>query len=299
MKKVILMITILLTTIMLIGCNNNEEITIKDREGNEVEIKKDIGRIISTAPSNTEILIELGLEEKIVAIDKYSPTESLNEEVVLIDFRNPDPEAIIGLNPDIIIASGHNKVGSEDPFSSLKEAGILVVYIPSANSIEGIYEDIKFIAEVTNTKKKGEDIIDNMEIEIEKVKNTASNIKEKKKVYFEISPAPNIYTSGKGTFQNDIIELIGAENIFSSEDGWLLASAESIVEKNPDVIITNVNYSENPIEDILNREGFSEVNAIKNNKVFLIDANASSRPSQNVLKAIKEMSLAVYPEYYE
>lgn len=299
MKKVLLMITVLLTTIMLIGCNSNEEITIKDREGNEVEIKKDIGRIISTAPSNTEILIALGLEEKIVAIDKYSPTESLNEDVVLIDFRNPDPEAIIGLNPDIIIASGHNKVGSEDPFSSLKEAGISVVYIPSANSIDGIYEDIKFIAEVTNTVKKGEDIINNMEIEIEKVKNIASKIKEKKKVYFEISPAPNIYTSDKGTFQNDIIELIGAENIFSSEDGWLLASAESIVEKNPDIIITNVNYTENPIEDILNREGFSEINAINNNKVFLIDANASSRPSQNVLKAIKEMALAVYPEYYE
>jgi iron complex transport system substrate-binding protein len=299
MKKFLSIIILsLLTIILLIGCTDNE-VKIKDREGNEVTINKDINRIISSAPSNTEILMELGLSDKIIAVDKYSPTDSLNTDITLIDFRNPDPEAIIALDPDIIIASGHNKVGSEDPFASLKEAGISVVYIPSSNSIKGIYEDIRFIANITNTEEKGEKIIEIMQKEIGEVKDIAKNIKNKKKVYFEIAPSPNIFTMGKETFQNDIIELIGGENIFSSETGWISPSGESIIEKNPNVIITNVSYTETPVEDILNREGFSEIDAIKNKQVYLIDANASSRPSPNILKAIKEIAVAVYPDYYE
>jgi iron complex transport system substrate-binding protein len=299
MKKFLSIIILsLLTIILLIGCTDNE-VKIKDREGNEVTINKDINRIISSAPSNTEILMELGLSDKIIAVDKYSPTDSLNTDITLIDFRNPDPEAIIALDPDIIIASGHNKVGSEDPFASIKEAGISVVYIPSSNSINGVYEDIRFIANIANMEEKGEKIIEIMQKEIDEVKDIAKNIKNKKKVYFEIAPSPNIFTMGKETFQNDIIELIGGENIFSSETGWISPSGESIIEKNPNVIITNVSYTETPVEDILNREGFSEIDAIKNKQVYLIDANASSRPSPNILKAIKEIAVAVYPDYYE
>jgi iron complex transport system substrate-binding protein len=299
MKKFLSIIILsLLTIILLIGCTDNE-VKIKDREGNEVTINKDINRIISSAPSNTEILMELGLSDKIIAVDKYSPTDSLNTDITLIDFRNPDPEAIIALDPDIIIASGHNKVGSEDPFASIKEAGISVVYIPSSNSINGVYEDIRFIANIANMEEKGEKIIEIMQKEIDEVKDIAKNIKNKKKVYFEIAPSPNIFTMGKETFQNDIIELIGGENIFSSETGWISPSGESIIEKNPNVIITNVSYTETPVEDILNREGFSEIDAIRNKQVYLIDANASSRPSPNIIKAIKEIAVAVYPDYYE
>ena len=82
-----------------------------------------------------------------MAIDKYSAdVEGVNTEIPQIDFRNPDAETIIGLEPDIVIASGHNKVGENDPFQLIKEAGIPVVYIPSSYSIDGIYGDIEFMA---------------------------------------------------------------------------------------------------------------------------------------------------------
>ena len=297
MKKVVVLFTVLLAMIFC-SCQQ-KEVNIVDREGNQVMLKPKLERIISSAPSNTEILVALGLGDKIVAVDNYSPLEGLKEDVTKVDFVNPDPEIIVGLNPDIIIASGHNKVGAEDPFAVIKEAGISVVYIPSPSSIDEIFLDIAFISEITGTKEKGDAIITEMKQEIAKIKAIGETIQEKKKVYFEISPAPYIYSTGRGTFQNEIIELIGAKNIFGQEEGWLSASAEVIVERNPDVIITNVNFIENSVQELLNREGFSEVTAIKGKKVFLIDANASSRPSQNVLNAIKEMAKVVYPEYYE
>ena len=243
----------------------------------------------------------LGLGDKLVAIDKYSTDiEGINTELPQIDFLNPDAETIIGLEPDIVIASGHNKTGSvEDPFKAISEAGIPVVYIPSSDSIDGIYKDIEFIADVVNERSKGKEIVDDMKAHVEEKKAIGDTITDKKSVYFEISPAPYLSSFGKSTFLNEMLEIIGAKNIFEKEEGWISPTAEAIIDANPDVIITNAGYMENPTEEIKSRDAWENINAIKNNEVYLVDQNASSRPSQNVIKALEQMAKAVYPEHYE
>lgn len=300
MKKILALI-IALSMFIISGCSSQQDRTVTDREGTEVNIPKKIEKIISTAPSNTEVLMALGLGDKLVAIDTYSTDiEGVNTELPQIDFSNPDAETIIGLEPDIVIASGHNKTGStEDPFKAISEAGIPVVYIPSSDSIDGIYKDIEFIAEVVNEKSKGKEIIDDMKAQVDEIKAIGDTIADKKSVYFEISPVPYLSSFGKSTFLNEMIEIIGAENIFANEDGWISPTAEAIIDANPDVIITNAEYMEKPTGEIKSRNAWENINAIKNNEVYLVDKNASSRPSQNVVKALKQMAEAVYPEHYE
>lgn len=300
MKKILALI-MTLSIFVLSGCSSQTDRMVTDREGTEVNIPTKIEKIISTAPSNTEVLMALGLGDKLVAIDKYSTDiEGINTELPQIDFLNPDAEAIIGLEPDIVIASGHNKTGSvEDPFKAISEAGIPVVYIPSSDSIDGIYKDIEFIADVVNERSKGKEIVDDMKAQVEEIKAIGDTITDKKSVYFEISPAPYLSSFGKSTFLNEMIEIIGAKNIFENEEGWVSPTAEAIIDANPDVIITNAGYMENPTEEIKSRDAWENVNAIKNNEVYLVDQNASSRPSQNVIKALEQMAKAVYPEHYE
>ncbi|MCI6666689.1 ABC transporter substrate-binding protein [Romboutsia timonensis] len=300
MKKILALI-MTLSIFVLSGCSSQTDRMVTDREGTEVNIPTKIEKIISTAPSNTEVLMALGLGDKLVAIDKYSTDiEGINTELPQIDFSNPDAETIIGLEPDIVIASGHNKTGSaEDPFKAISEAGIPVVYIPSSDSIDGIYKDIEFIADVVNEKSKGKEIVDDMKAQVEEIKAIGDTITDKKSVYFEISPAPYLSSFGKSTFLNEMIEIIGAKNIFENEEGWVSPTAEAIIDANPDVIITNAGYMENPTEEIKSRDAWENINAIKNNEVYLVDQNASSRPSQNVIKALEQMAKAVYPEHYE
>lgn len=300
MKKILALI-MTLSIFVLSGCSSQTDRMVTDREGTEVNIPTKIEKIISTAPSNTEVLMALGLGDKLVAIDKYSTDiEGINTELPQIDFSNPDAETIIGLEPDIVIASGHNKTGSaEDPFKAISEAGIPVVYIPSSDSIDGIYKDIEFIADVVNENSKGKEIVDDMKVQVEKIKAIGDTITDKKSVYFEISPAPYLSSFGKSTFLNEMIEIIGAKNIFENEEGWVSPTAEAIIDANPDVIITNAGYMENPTEEIKSRDAWENINAIKNNEVYLVDQNASSRPSQNVIKALEQMAKAVYPEHYE
>lgn len=300
MKKRIIAIVMTMFMFIMAGCSQNKEREITDREGTKVNIPNKIEKIISTAPSNTEVITELGLKDKLVAVDTYSSdVDGISKELTKIDFSNPDAEAIIGLDPDIIIASGHNKTGSsEDPFKLVKEAGIPVVYIPSSESIQGIYEDIEFIANVLNVESKGNELVNSMKSKIDEIGKIGKTITDKKSVYFEISPSPSLFTFGQGTFLNEMIEIIGAKNIFDDEKGWISPSAESVITKNPDIIFTNVNYIENPIKEIETRDGFENINAVKNNKVYQIDSNASSRPSQNIILALEQMAKNIYPDKY-
>lgn len=297
-KITLLLLSAMMSLALLVGCSNKTT-TMTDRAGNEFIVPQKVEKIISTAPSNTEILMALGLGDKLVAVDKYSSDiEGVSEELTQIDFRNPDVEALVALEPDLIIASGHNAEGSEDPFAVVKEAGITVVYIPSADSIDGIYDDIDFISEVTGKKSEGKEIVDELKSEVGDIKGVGESITDKKKVYFEIGSTPALYSFGKNTFLNEIIEIIGAENVFASEEGWISPSEEAVISANPDIIITNETYIENAIEIIATRSGWDTINAVKSKEVFLIDNNASSRGSQNIIKAIKEIAKAVYPDQY-
>jgi iron complex transport system substrate-binding protein len=104
---------------------------------------------------------------------------------------------------------------------------------------------------------------------------------------------------GKGSFINDMISVINARNIFEN-DNWLVTpGAESIIERNPDVILTNVNYIDDPIGEIKSRDGFNHITAVKENRIYQIDNDSSSRPSTRVILALQQMAQAVYPEVYE
>lgn len=300
MKKRILAIITSFILLFAVGCTSSKETTVTDREGNEVTVPTKLEKIITTAPSNTEILIGLGVGDKLVAVDTYSEgIEGLSEDVPRMDLNNPDAEAIIALEPDLIIASGYNKIGTaEDPYKAIVEAGIPVVYIPSSDSIEGIYKDIEFIASLVNEDKKGEEIISDMKEKIAKYEELGKTIKDKKKVYFEIGPAPSLFSFGKNTFLNEMLEVIGAENIFKDEDSWFAPTEEAILDANPDVILTKVDYVENPTEEILARDGWENIKAIENGDVYYIDANSAARGNQNIIKALDEMAKAVYPDVY-
>lgn len=307
MKKYISICLLLIISLFFIaGCQSQEvnesqveTKTVEDRYGNQVNMPESMEKIISASASNTEILVGLGMGDKIIAYDEYaSDVEGVNSEAVTMDFRSPDLEKIISMDPDVIFANDYNKAGQEDPFSQLTESGIPVIYIPSSTSIDEIYEDISFFGEITGKSEKAQEIIDNMKTEIAEFEKISSTIENKKRVYFEINPAPSITTFGGNTFLGEVLRLVGAENIFESSEGWITPNEELVISENPDVIITNVNFIDNPIDEIKSRPGWNSLDAVKNDQVFTVLTNETSRATQNVVKGIESVAKAIYPEYY-
>jgi len=300
MRKLTVIVLMLLLSVF--GCKAEKGKKIIDRSGRTVTINGPVNRIVSTAPSNTEIITDLGQAHKLIAIDRHSVNVTgIPDGLPLLDFFYPDAEVIIKLEPDIIIASGHNPTGTgEDPFRLLREMGIPVVYISMSKSIDDIYRDIAFIADLLQVQEKGKEVIDLMKAQIAEVtQNVSQNVIHKKTVYFEISAAPDMMTFGKDSFIDDMISVIGARNIFGDEDWLVMPSAEAIIDRNPDVILTNVNYIDDPTGEIKSRPGFDHINAVINNRIYQIDTDSSVRPSTRIILALRQMAGAVYMEQYE
>jgi iron complex transport system substrate-binding protein len=287
--------------LLLSSCNQRSARLLVDRGGNTVSISGEINKVISSAPSSTEIIVDLGLADKLAAIDRYSlDIEGVDQNLPLIDFFFPDAEAIIGINPDVIISNGHNNLGAgDDPYKLIREAGITVVYIPVSPDIDGIYQDIEFIAELLNVSDRGKALTASMKNQIEEIAAIGRTIEDKKTVYFEISPAPTLVTIGHDTYLDSFITIIGAENIFGDQMGVIFPGAESLLERNPDVIITAGGGQDDPVAELKSREGFDHVTAYRNNAIYLVDSNSASRPSTRILLALKQMAKAVYPDKYE
>jgi iron complex transport system substrate-binding protein len=295
----------MMAALLLSACAPKTARVLVDREGNTVSVSGEINRVISSAPSSTEIIVDLGLADKLAAIDRYSlDIEGVDQNLPLVDFFFPDAEAIIGIDPDIIISNGHNNLGAgDDPFKLIREAGIPVVYIPVSSDIEGICRDIEFIADMLNVKDRGTALTESLKSQVEEIAAIGRSIEHKKTLYFEISPAPTLVTIGRDTYLDQFITIIGAQNIFADQVGVIFPGVESLLERNPDVIITTTteeyNPAGDPVEEIKSRDGFEHITAVKDNAIYLVDNNSASRPSARILLALKQMAKAVYPDKYE
>jgi len=172
----------LILLILFSSCSANKGKEITDRSGRQVTLNGTINRVVSTAPSNTEIITDLGMAHKLIAIDIHSANVTgIPEGLPLLDFFYPDAEVIIKLEPDIIIANGHNPTGSgEDPFRLLREMGIPVVYIPMSKSVDDIYKDIAFIAGLLQAQTKGEEVIDSMKAQIAELQQRGARAETKR-----------------------------------------------------------------------------------------------------------------------
>jgi len=307
-KKIFFVLAMLLAAGTMVFAGGAKEASLPsvdltmDRAGVPVTLPAKVERIVSMAPSTTEVLIDLGVADKIIAADTNTKKDGLlKQDIPYFDMMKPDAEKLIALKPDVVFISGMSNAKGNTPFSPLIDAGICVINIPSSSSIEAIYLDIAYIAAAVKQEKNGAKIISDMQKEIEAVRKKGASIAQDKKktVYFEIGAAPYMYSLGTGTFINEMIEIIGAQNILADQKSWIAVSDEMVLAKDPDVILTNVSYIPNPIDEIMARSGWASLKAVKGKKVFGIDTNSSSRPNHNIIKALKEMAKAVYPEIYK
>ncbi|BBA52045.1 ABC transporter substrate-binding protein [Fusobacterium varium] len=260
---------------------------------------KEYNRIASGSPAVTEILYELGLKDKIIAMDKNSDIKELDDmKIPKVSFYQMNTESIFSLKADLIILSTFNKADREDFIEFMKAKGTDVIYVSDVKSIKNVYDCIREIGEKTERKSEAENIISKMEKEINEVKEISKNIEKKKKVYFEISPFPSMYTFGKDVFMNEMLEIAGVENIFNDKSGWFIPSLEVIAKRNPDIIFTSTYQVEDPIKEIIDRGNWNIIKAVREKRIYQISKEAV-RPSIRVTEVIKKISEISYPEYYK
>lgn len=272
-----------------------------DPSGAAVSIPDDISTIITLAPSIAQTVVDLGLGDKVIAYDTNCVgLEGLPEDVPVFDIMTPDVEQLAALAPDVLLVSSLSLYDQEDPYQPLLDAGICVLCIPTSDSIEDVRGDISFLAAALDAREEGERILSEMDAALADIAAVVDTIpeEERKTAYFEISAAPDMYSCGGDVYLSELMEAAGAENVLGDQSGWLSVSGETIVSLDPDVIFTNVNYIDDPVGEILGRDGWAGLTAVKNEDVYYIDNFASSLPNENIVTAVSQMARALYPDLF-
>lgn len=277
-------------------------VTVKDALGDEVVIDKKPEKIISLIPSNTEIVYALENGEAIVGVTDFDnyPEEAMSKEKIGgIEFNI---EKMISLKPDLIFAHESTADGAAAGLQQLRDAGIDIVVVNDAQNLDGVYTSIKMIGEAIGEKEKAAGLVDDMKNRFAELKKQAEAIKadQQKTVFVEVSPAPEIYAAGKNTFIDEMLTLIGAKNAIGDMEGWPKVDQEAIVERNPDVVVTTYGYySEKPVDQVLGRQGWNHVKAVKDQQVFDVHSDLVTRSGPRLAEGAEELAKAIYPDVFK
>jgi len=305
--SMILIPLLLVTMALFVGCKGQIEVLgveksigVMDGEGNTIELSGPAEKIVVLAPSVLEIMDALSAMNLVVEVDNWSvgASDPLAEGFEGAgDAFGPNIEMIIDIDPDILITTTG---GPEEDYQKLKDLGIEVYRAISINGIEGVYDEIANIGEVVGLESKAEELISELREGVGEIYNKVKDLSDNQKprVFYEVWNDP-LMSVGADTFINDIIEKSGGVNIVAEDDitGWPEYSVETLIDKNPDVIIAPLSLAADP--SIITEESkFSSIKAVTDGRVYVVPDNPVSRPNHNVIKALEMFSKAIHPEIF-
>ncbi|MBK5499267.1 MULTISPECIES: ABC transporter substrate-binding protein [unclassified Peribacillus] len=321
MKKIYgLILVMLLTAGMMVGCNDTSKegtkekqqtnhtenqafpITIKDATGEKVTIEEQPKKIVTLIPSNTEVVFALGLGKKVVGVSDNDNYPEETKEIEKVGGMEMNTELIVSLKPDLVLAHASSAHNSNEGLQQLKDAGIDVLVVNDAQSFDEVYESIDMIGQATGEHDKAKEIVANMKTKLKKIQEKAKSVKdeERKTVLVEVSPSPDIYTPGKNTFMNEMLNIISAKNAAAELDGWAKIDEESMIAANPDVIITTYGYyTKDPISEVTGRKGWEDVAAVKDGQVFDVHSDLVTRSGPRLIEGVEELAKSVYPNLFD
>ena len=271
---------------------------IKDQLGRTVKIKKAPQRIISIAPSNTEILYALGLGYRIVGLDSFSdyPADAKTKTSVG-SYSNPTIEKIVALNPDLILATS---IHQAKVIPILESMGFTVVGL-DPKTVDEVLDSLTLVGKIAGVSEDADKVTAALRARIKAVTDkTASLAADKKPKIFYVVWYNPLMSSGNGTFQADLIQKAGGTNIAQSLSGWATISLETVIAANPDIMIAGDMSAGGANFAFINTEPrLVNTAARKNNLIFTVNSDVASRPGPRIVDALEQFAKMIHPELFK
>ena len=273
--------------------------TITDGLGSEVTIPQKPQRIVSLTLATDEILLSLVATERVRAVT-YLAGDSIWTNVSEIARQvehtvQSDPEQIIALEPDLVLAATYN---NPDHIKLLRDAGIPVVVVSLFDSVDQVADNIRYVAQLTGDEARAEELIAAMEERLAAIEAMAAKAETKPRVLFYTAFGSS---AGKGSTFSDIVQRAGGINLGDEAlDGpFGEISLEKIVELNPDVIVTDEFSPEDNAEwqeNFSNHPALANVNAKKNGRIYTVPARHISTLSHYIVEGVYDVAKLLHPD---
>jgi len=273
-----------------------QELKVVDGYGRAVSISRTPLRIISLAPSITETLYAVEVGERVVGVDDFSDyPEEVRAKPRIGSYLNPDLEKIVALKPDLILASDITPL---EMVLDLEQRE-LTVFVLAPKTLREVIHEIRLVGLVTGNADKGNAVAERLEQRINAVTSKISNSSAyRPKVYLEYYP---YWTFGPGSFGHDLILMAGGRNLAEGAvAAYPQVSDEFIVGSNPEIIIFTVGpHAKTTVQDIEDRPGWRNTEAVRSGRIYTIDDDILSRPGPRLVDALEQLAKTFHPELFE
>ncbi|MDP1713216.1 MAG: cobalamin-binding protein [Anaerolineales bacterium] len=275
-------------------------ITLTDGLGRSVILNEAAKRVVSLAPSNTEILFAIGAGSQVVGRDNFSDYPEAAKDVTDIGsaFEALNTELIVSLKPDLIIAA---EVNTPEQVKALEDLGLTVYYLSNPTTLEEMYTNLEIVAQLTGHEADAATLIESLKARVAAVDEKIMPLSSRISVFYELDgtdPAKP-YTAGGGTFITLLIDRAGGYNIASDIAGYPQLSLEQVVAADPAFIILGDSaYGVTP-ELVSARPGWENLSAVKSGQVLPFDDNLLSRPGPRLVDGLEALAKLLRPELFK
>ncbi len=274
-------------------------LTVTDGLDREITLTAVPQRIVSLAPSNTEILFAIGAGDQVVGRDQLSdfPEEAQAVTDIGSTYGDLNTELIVSLNPDLVLAA---EVNTPEQVQQLEDLGLTVYYLKNPLTLEEMYGNLEIVAQLTGHEEEAAALIESLQARVAAVDGKIAPLSSRPGVFYELDatdPAKP-FTAGKGTFIDQLIERAGGFNIASDLEDYPQMSLEQVVAADPAfIILGDARYGVTP-ESIAQRPGWENLSAVKNGQVFPFNDDLVSRPGPRLVDALEEFAKLLRPELF-
>ena len=276
-------------------------VTLTDDLGREVTVPARPQRLVSLAPSNTEILFAIGAGDQVVGVteyDNYPPEAQTREKVGGFSAKTISIEKIVALKPDLVFSAGSIQ---QPVIEALEQAGI-PVFALDPQGLEGVYANIEAAGRLTGHQAEAAKLIADMKARVAAVTEKTQALPEDQRptVFYEVWHEP-LMTAGPKTFIGELIALAGGRHLFADvEEDWPQVSSEEVVKRNPDVILGPDSHGDELTpEKIAARPGWKTIRAVQEGRIYLINGDIVSRPGPRLVDALEQIARALHPELFK
>lgn len=276
-----------------LGTHGEKPVTVIDDLGREVILRQTPVKIVSIAPSNTEILFALGLGDKVVGVTDSCDYPEAAKSKPKVGSVELDYEKIVEIAPDLVVAVGSLQRQAID---RLSELGICVLAV-DPKTVDGVLHAITLTGKATGAEDRAATLVAELSRRIEAVTAKVSSIgaSARPRVFVEIWNEP-LMTAGPGTFVDELISAAGGENIAHDARGeWPQFSAEAVIERDPEVVIlTGFNKAE-----ALARPAWQGISAYRSGRVHELHPDLLVRPGPRLVQGLEELAKLLHPEAFK
>lgn len=271
-------------------------IQITDQLGRVVKLDKVPQRIVSLAPSNTEILFALGLGDKVVGVTTYCdyPLEA-KEKPKIGGFSTPDIEKIVAAAPDLVVAAS---IHAKTVIPQLESRGLKVLVL-APKTVDDVVQAIDLAGDATGTQAAADKLVADMQSRINLVKGLVMALSSYPPRVFYVVWQDPLMTVGADTLQGQLISIAGGKNIFDDLAGYPTVDLEVVLQRQPQVIIAGVGHGagqDAPSQWARSEPRLKDTEARQQGKVLEIDANIISRAGPRIADGLEEMLRLIHPD---